>query len=117
MIKRDRVTDVLIRARQRISDKRRWQRGMLASEGPNAGRLVCAPGDPRAVRWCAIGALEAEVSTARTSPKGWRFTLDRALYEAALVRLSEAGGDVMGTNDRRGHAAVLALFDAAIRRK
>ena len=116
MTRRDRVTQVLIRARQRITDKRRWMRYGLASEGPNCKRLVCAPGDPRAVRWCAVGALEAELSTARTGPKGWQFTLDQALYEAALVRLSEAG-DVMGTNDRRGHAAVLALFDAAIRNK
>ena len=117
MKRRDRVTDVLIRARERISDKRRWQRHALASEGPNGARLVCAPGDPRAVRWCAVGALEAELSTSiRTSPTGWRFTLNEPLYAHAMSRLQQVG-DVMRTNDRLGHAAVLALFDAAIRQK
>jgi hypothetical protein len=116
MTRRDRTTEVLIRARARISDKRRWMRYGLASEGPNGRRLVCAPGDPRAVRWCAVGALEAEVTTARTGPKGWRFTLDEPLYAHAMSRLHQVG-DVMRTNDRLGHAAVLALFDTAIRGK
>jgi hypothetical protein len=116
MKNRDRVTQVLIRARERITDKRRWQRDGLASEGPNRARLARAPGDPRAVRWCAVGALEAELTTARPSPRGWRLIVDQALYDAAMTRLQEQG-DVMGINDRKGHAAVLDLFDAAIRQK
>jgi hypothetical protein len=116
MKRRDPVTEVLIKARERITDRRRWQRHALASEGPNTGRLVCAPGDPRAVRWCAVGALEAELTTARPGPKGGRFTLNEPLYAHAMSRLQQVG-DVMRTNDRLGHAAVLALFDAAIRQK
>ena len=117
MTRRDRVTEVLIRARRRITDKRRWMRFSRATAGPNGDRRVCLDGDPRAVRWCALGAVGAETSTARaTRTGGWSIRMDRALYDAAVERL-EAVADVAGTNDRRGHAAVLALFDQAIRAK
>lgn len=110
------VTGVLVRARARIADKRRWTRHVLARDWR---RYECPAPHPVAVRWCAVGALQAECTTVTPTIHGWHFALNDALLTAARDRLEQAVGsrDVTVVNDRKGHAAVLAMFDEAIRPK
>jgi hypothetical protein len=103
-----RATALLVRARRRIADPARWVRFYLATDA--TGRRV-QPTAPEAARWCAVGALQAEA--------GWRAVVHggQALRQAT-VRLYEACGRTPEyVNDERGHAAVLEMYDEAIRRK
>jgi hypothetical protein len=121
-MKWDEVTALLVRARARIADPRRWTTGVFALD--LAERRV-SPWNPLAVRWCAVGALKVEAAAGlelgrtggeyRRLLRGAMERLRRALPRPR--RVDDAEGDVMGFNDERGHAAVLTLFDEAIRRK
>ena len=103
----DETTHILIAARRRLSDPHRWTKGAAARDA--RGRDV-HPLDPAAVRWCALGALQVA-----SDGVGER-------YHAAVVRLLEvrdgAGIDTIPSlNDTGGRAAVLDLYDRAIRGK
>ena len=100
----DAVTRALIRARRRITDPRHWTTGAFARDA--AGRKAF-PRSAAAVAWCALGAVEVEVSRGSTN-SAW-----------ARDRLARAAGGLAPSfvNDERGHAAVLEMFDQAIRRK
>ena len=105
----DEVTKTLIRARRRITDPAHWTTHAAARD--RAG-LPALPRSRAAVAWCARGALEAE--TPWLGRRG-----GYALYCDCAGRLSAvSGNDTPETvNDERGHAAVLEMYDAAIRRK
>lgn len=108
---RSKTAALLERARARIADPARWTQGALARDAN--GEETCA-GYPNAVRWCAIGALYAE--------QPYRYRRDGR--DGAIRRLARAMGgsgvgDVYDLNDGRPgtHAAVLAMYDEAIRQK
>lgn len=116
-MRRDASTELLKRARRRITDPQRWTQGAEARE---AGGCPTAVWHPEAVRWCAIGALAAECCTARLTAGGrWHVQLDSDRFHLARQRLEAAnqGAEVPTLNDHQGHGAVLALYDAAIREK
>jgi hypothetical protein len=103
---RDAVTELLQRARRRISDPGRWTQAFAARD---EFWCPCGPAEDDARAWCAVGALRAEVADL-----GWPLTRIGQAY----TRLHEAAGAAPeDVNDGRDHAAVLAMFDAAIRRK
>ena len=113
----DAVTGLLKRARRRITDPNHWTLGTYARD---AGGRVALPASPAAVQWCALGALQAE------APRGWHLGGKRhAEFSDALHRLAEAipergwmtPASVPDLNDEGDHAAVLKLYDAAIRGK
>jgi hypothetical protein len=130
----DEVTALLKRARGRVADPEHWTKEAYATT-EFGGRV--APRSPRASRWCAVGALQAELEPVRSS--GAKSRRGAALvFRAAYGRLQEAvftvaqvarppGGArdpqvVERFNDRlavreRGHEALLAVFDEAIRAK
>src|SRR5574341_1916148 len=94
------LTQLLIRARQRIVDPRRWSRGAY---GRKADASACNVKDPDCVAWCAAGALEyeAERSTPSWEPpppggKAPKKEPDR-LYHAAHALLEQAGAEVVRT--------------------
>jgi hypothetical protein len=102
------ATVLLIRARERIADPSRWVQQYRAVD---ADRTRVDPTDPSAVRWCAMGALDAEAGERPERHDGddlWH--AQRRLYAAA-------GRTPEYINDELGHAAVLEMFDEAIRRK
>ena len=94
---------IIEKAKELIQDERRWCRGyclMLMETQPI--RLAVA------VRRCALGALMAAA---------YQLTNHRVrAYELALNALRPLCGSntIVMTNDHRGHAAVLALFDEAM---
>ncbi len=93
---------ILRAARARIADELHWTPWNLARD--ETGRAV-SPKSPRAVCWCAFGALGAEGSNLDSIEA-------QALRKAAAKLFkTESAGYV---NDVLGHAAVLAMYDAAI---
>lgn len=86
------VTTNLIKARELIADKKNWcQQAMYGSDGS----------------LCALGALA-------------RVGVNLLLIGPELTALEKAGGELFGepfiasVNDRRGHTAVMRVFDKAI---
>jgi len=96
---------IIERARKLIQDESQWCRGYLAvdAHGDSAD-----PISREAVRRCALGALIA-ATYQLTNNRSWG-------YELALSALRPICGSntVVLTNDHRGHAAILTLFDEAM---
>ena len=94
---------ILEAARALIEDEQHWCRGVLAQD--EWGNSV-VPTNVRADRRCGLGALIAAA---------YQFTgdYDQAMaLGTSVVRRSCAR--IVGVNDAKGHAAMLALFDEAI---
>jgi hypothetical protein len=94
------VVEVLRAAKERVLPEKQWTRGMFARDV--AGK-ECEPTSAFACRWCAQGAVYAEVGTApgRARP-ALSLLADASRYPTPYV------------NDHQGHDAVLDLFDRAI---
>jgi hypothetical protein len=96
---------VLRAARKLIEDPEHWTTAALARD---ANGKEVPPDAGEAVRWCAYGACVV------VSRSGLLMDLSqRALEKAASA---SGGGGVEAVNDNDGHAAVLELYDTAIRR-
>jgi hypothetical protein len=96
---------IVKKARSLITDQQRWCRGELARDVYGEG--TCAT-SPSAVRWCALGAVIAAA---------YELTHDlKAAHDLALKALRPKYGTatLVGVNDMRGHADVLALLDEVI---
>lgn len=93
--------DILRAARARIEDPKDWFQGWYAAtaEGKSTGTKSAD-----AVCWCAYGALICAGSHEK-SPEA-------VILEKQARRLFRK--DLIDTNDKAGHAAVLKVFDAAI---
>ena len=100
---------VLINARALIADPARWTRGALAC---TAEDQPVAWYDPSATKWCAQGAI-------------YRAAYDLVADQKEATRIGNAAAkSIYGRrwlfislaiiNDRRGHGAVLAVFDEAL---
>lgn len=85
--------------RDLIADKDRWTTGTLALADDVTS---CNPWDPGARAWCLIGAF-------------MRATGIKGLSDAGDVLTELLRARPSFVNDRRGHTAVLALLDRAIR--
>ena len=101
------VTELLIEARDLISEPGRWTQGVYACD---ALGYAIDWGSPEAVCWCATGAICKAAESIQEHGKR------RALIERATVELRIAIGHngVTAFNDHRTHAEVLAAFDRAI---
>jgi hypothetical protein len=104
---------ILTRARALIANEVNWTRRALARD--EAGRL-CEWNEPRAVRFCALGALVRAASLLIRN----EYSAHALAMEAARQLLQDSrrtGSCLPMINDNEGHAAVLALFDAALSRE
>ena len=94
-----RAPETIIRAAlKRISNPERW---CARNAARNARNEPVPPHSPEAVRWCAMGALQAESTTHEE-------------YRRAKLMFGEES--LIRVNDKEGHQAVLDLFDAALGR-
>ena len=94
---------VLREARELIADRDRWCSGDFALDGDG---VIADPEDDAACRRCAVGAVRFAV---RDDPE--------SRYGVIFALLDAMGPDkcaLTDFNDRRGHAAVIDLFDRAI---
>lgn len=116
--RRDPVTDLLRRARRRITDPARWCQRTYAADAQGYGRRAS---DRTATRWCAVGALQAEsyhaaglvVREAHRRLNGAAELPEAPNAEGVPIRYQR----VEWVNDHLGHDAVLEVYDAAIREK
>jgi hypothetical protein len=99
---------IVERARALIEDKEHWCRNHIALD---ANGVSVFPTSPSAVKRCALGALIA----ASYELTGNHDAADRLAYDA--LRPHYGSSTLIHTNDMRGHAAVLALFDKVIAMK
>jgi hypothetical protein len=96
---------IIERAKELIQDEHNWCRGYLAVD---AYGLSADPTSTGSIKRCALGALIA-AAYQLTNNRFWA-------YELALHALRPLCGSntIVLTNDHRGHAAVLALFEEAM---
>jgi hypothetical protein len=94
------MKEILIKARDLISDPKRWTKSTYARRQDGS---PCSALNAEAVCFCAVGAI------ARATDGHFEPTV-------ALVKQLKmlCGGDVIDFNDSHSHAEVLALFDKAI---
>ena len=116
------TSTILKRAKKLISDPKRWTRHAYA----RTASRECAPVDPDAKCWCAIGAVSKVVGFDPdfVGHLNELLSIDpvseplRALSTAARRFGEHASVDDIAidiVNDRRDHATVLRMFDSAIR--
>ena len=96
---------IIEHARALIEDEKHWCRRNLAND---LNGVPTSPTSKRAVQWCGLGAVIAAA---------YQLTHDldeayRLGHEALRPRYGPS--TVIYSNDVRGHAAVLALFDEVI---
>jgi hypothetical protein len=103
---------ILRKARELLRDKRKWTRYGAAR---TSSGTVCTPYAPDAVKFCAYGAI----ARAALEVTGDR---QQARKLAGAIEMALVGGEraphpqkrLSHVNDRKGHAAVLGLFDAVV---
>jgi hypothetical protein len=99
---------VLINARNLISDPAHWTRSFLAS---NAAGYPVAWDDPSAVKWCAMGAIyRGAYELVSSKEEATRIGKEVAKGIAPIW----FGRSLMTMNDMLGHTAVLARFDRTL---
>ena len=97
---------VLREARELIADRDRWCRRYSALD-PQGWEV--SPEDSAACRWCSAGAVRRVSANPELS---WSAVI--ALEKAILLDPLAKTSILTDFNDRRGHAAVIDLFDRAI---
>jgi hypothetical protein len=96
---------IVERARALIADEHHWCRRHFA-EGSNG--FPVSPTSDSAIKWCGLGAAIAAA---------YQLTNDAdAAYRIGyhVLRPEYGSATLIHVNDKRGHAAVLALFDEVI---
>jgi hypothetical protein len=97
---------IVERARALIADEQHWCRRHF---GEDENGLPVSPTSASAIKWCGLGAvIAAAYRLTHDTDAAYRVGLFQALGphygSATLIRV----------NDKRGHAAVLALLDEVI---
>lgn len=92
--------DVLIAARELISEESRWTKGEAARSKDGSS---VDPNSPLAVCWCAVGAIE-KIAGLNTL----------AFWHAQDSLRMKSRINIAEYNDKHSHKRVLALFDRAI---
>jgi hypothetical protein len=96
---------IVERARALIADEQHWCRRHF---GEDANGSPVSPTSTSAIKWCALGAvIAAAYQLTHNADVAYRvgYQILRPRYGSATL---------IHTNDERGHAAVLALFDEVI---
>lgn len=102
--------DTLKKARELISDPKRWNQGAYAIDESGEGLRRNGACGLDAVAWCAIGAIAKVVGQ-------WSIMDPRIKKPWEALELdAKVTGDVTGYNDdaTTTHADILALFDRTI---
>jgi len=95
---------IVEKARDRIADPAHWCRKAFAR---TASGHICDVTDPRARRFCAVGALAVEYLAA-----GSEWPDDDG--DKLAARFDPRGRTLVDVNDDDGQSAVLALLDKAL---
>jgi hypothetical protein len=96
---------VLALAQSRIADPKHWCRQTLARTKRGKPIGPCCAG---AAQWCAAGAVEAVTCGSKRDT----FDVHETLHRAARTKYNR---DYVYVNDIHGHAAIMELYDIAIK--
>jgi hypothetical protein len=94
---------IVERARELIADEQHWCRRHFAED---ASGFPVSPTSATAIKWCGLGAVIAAAYQLINNAD--------AAYQVVYQALRPRSATLIHVNDRRGHAAVLALFDEVI---
>ena len=92
-------------AREKIADPEHWTQHRYAA---TADGSTCYPTSRLAVRWCAIGSLNAVAGTGNI--------MDKVHIAHIALQAALGGNSVVEWQDEHNHADVLDLFDRTIAR-
>jgi hypothetical protein len=98
--------EILVEARNLIADPSKWVRGNLALD--DDGKTLGDGYDPRACKWCALGALGKALGKGEYQ----RFRYITLKLDRVAEDLSY--GYAATLNDESNHDTVLRMFDIAI---
>jgi hypothetical protein len=103
---------ILRKARGLLNDKRKWTRYGSARTGNGA---ICPPYATGAVKFCAYGAL-ARAALELTGDRQQARRLARSVetWLVGTTRAPHPQKRLSAVNDRKGYAAIISLFDAAV---
>jgi hypothetical protein len=96
---------IIARALELIKDEVHWTRAAIAR---TANGEVCETDDPRAARFCAIGALSRAVQELGPSLNVFKTS------EFILAANNSPNDSLARINDTHGHAAVVKMFNRAL---
>lgn len=105
------TVEILRAARERITPPEKWCRGAFAKDSD--GRKVPAT-HRNACRWCALGAIGAEIGSPSPRFSAPGNLLERATDVGNIVAVNDGSGDCRGLDRRVSHKRVLAAYDTAI---
>ena len=110
------IKDILIAAKKRISDPRRWTKGAWARD---LNHVPCASSSSEACSWCAIGAVAAATTKLHNrldSPYSVLASAkaDAMLKLAAFTPVEGICVAVFNDNESTTHEDIMKLFDKAI---
>ena len=108
------MTSALRQAYELIRDEEHWCQGLMAADAEGWSTMAADdPGWPRAVKWCASGAVVRCQVTAPECDALVRAA--KTLFpEVRDVLIGSSFGPVVAVNDTLGHAAVLQCFEKAL---
>jgi len=101
---------IIARALELIVEQEHWTREVLAR---TASEQPCSWSDPRAAKFCAVGALNR---AAMEAVKGWGCSRAMEAQEFVMAAGNKPGDELLQINDNEGHAAIVTMFRAALNR-
>ena len=99
---------IIARALEIIAEERHWTRGALARTSRDQ---PCSWSDPKAVKFCAVGALNR---AAMEAVKGWGCSRALAAEELVMAASGRLGDKLAEINDDQGHHIIVEMFSAAL---
>ena len=103
---------ILRKARDLLSDKRKWTRYGAARTGSGT---ICPPYAPDAVKFCAYGAIaRAALEVTGNRQQARLFAKSIEMLLVGVERAPHPQKRLSHINDHKGYSAVLGLFDAAV---
>jgi hypothetical protein len=103
---------ILKAARILISDPKRWTQSNYAK---NKNRSSVDPTSPKAVCWCALGALQKVVNILYQNSRSDKNLHSDEYHEIRELLADQAGERPHVFNDTHTHSEVLDLFDRTIK--
>ena len=113
----NKIKDLLIKARELISDKANWTKDAPARMLEFDGFYQSTdPEDPEACQWCATGAVERAFHDNPDFDEMRDFRFKTAAQMALDAATPYGGGSILSFNDHyySTHEQILAIFDKAI---
>jgi hypothetical protein len=99
---------IIARALELVSDENTWAKGAMARR---ADGMPCAPMHPRAVRFCAVGALQRAAGELSGGDQAFQ-RAEQA--ETCVLTTNRSRVELPAINDLAGRQAIVDMFRVAL---